>query len=148
MSVFKLLKEDHQKVIGLIDELLQSSTGAVKSRKQRFGDLVKELTIHTQFEEQVLYPELKKNTKIKNLIFEAYEEHHLVDFIINEMQQLEFNDETWIAKLTVLKECLRHHIKEEEKSVFPKAKQFLKNDIQKQIKITLIEFKDKNGMLK
>jgi iron-sulfur cluster repair protein YtfE (RIC family) len=145
MSVLKLLKEDHQKVIKILGQLSESSQLAIKIRKQGFDQLVQELTIHTTFEEQILYPALKKNAKIKDMIFEAYEEHHFVDFIIREMQQLPVNAETWLAKLSVLEENLKHHIKEEEKSLFPKAKLILSENTQNQMEIQLKEYKAKSS---
>lgn len=143
MNVIKMLKEDHKKVLMIMEKLLKSSQRAVKVREQGFAQLVEELTIHTQFEEQIFYPALKTKAETKSLIFEAYEEHHLVDVIINEMKQLAFNDDKWFAKLTVLNENLKHHIKEEEHSVFVKAKKILPEKIMSQMAEELSDFKEK-----
>ena len=56
---------------------------------------------------------------------EAYEEHGVVDDLLAKLEETEVDDETWIAKITVLKECLAHHIKEEEGEIFPLAKEHL-----------------------
>lgn len=138
-----MLKEDHKKVLMIMNKLLQSSQRAVKVREQGFAQLVEELTIHTQFEEKIFYPVLKAKTETKSLILEAYEEHHIVDVIVNEMKQLAFNDEKWFAKLTVLNESLKHHIKEEEHSVFVKSKKLLPEKILSQMAEELSDFKEK-----
>lgn len=143
MNLIKMLKEDHKKVLMITDKLLQSSQRAIKIREQGFTQLVEELTIHTQFEEQIFYPALKAKTETKGLIFEAYEEHHIVDVVINEMKQLAFNDEKWFAKLAVLNENLKHHIKEEEHSVFVKAKKLLPEKLLSQMAEELSAYKMK-----
>ena len=56
---------------------------------------------------------------------EAYEEHHVVDTIMAELEDTPVGDETWAAKLTVMKENLEHHIEEEEDDMFKKARQVM-----------------------
>ena len=56
---------------------------------------------------------------------EAYEEHHVVDLIMAELEATAVGDETWAAKLTVVKESLEHHIEEEEDVMFKQARQVM-----------------------
>jgi len=74
-------------------------------------------------EEEIFYPALKEHPKTKDLALEGYEEHHVVDMVMSEIEGVEPGDETWMAKFTVMKENLEHHIEEEEGEMFPQAEQ-------------------------
>ena len=69
-------------------------------------------------EEEVLYPALKAHPKAKELTLEAYEEHHVVDLVLEELENTPVTDEQWGAKFTVAKENIEHHIEEEEGEMF------------------------------
>ena len=69
-------------------------------------------------EEAVLYPALKEHAQTKDIVLEAYEEHDVVDTILAELERTPFDDETWTAKLTEMRENLLHHIEEEEDEMF------------------------------
>jgi hemerythrin-like domain-containing protein len=66
---------------------------------------------------------LKEHTKTRAIALEAYEEHGVVDMIMSEIEQTPVEDETWMAKFTVMKENLEHHIEEEEGEMFKQARQ-------------------------
>ena len=70
-----------------------------------------------------LYPALKEHPKAKDLVLEAYEEHNVVDMVMKEIEGVAYDDETWGAKLTVMKENVEHHIEEEETEMFKQARQ-------------------------
>jgi iron-sulfur cluster repair protein YtfE (RIC family) len=126
--IFDLLKADHKKVATLLAQLADTTTAAIKTREKLFKKLVEELNIHQKFEEEFFYPKIKQNTEksvIKDLVEEAYQEHHVVKGLLTEMQDLPVEDEVWTAKLTVLKENIEHHVQEEENDLFPKAEKTL-----------------------
>jgi hemerythrin superfamily protein len=79
-------------------------------------------------EEEVLYPALKSHPKARDLALEGYEEHHVVDTILAELEQTPPSDEQWGAKFKVAKENLEHHIEEEETQMFPKARNAFSED--------------------
>ena len=56
-------------------------------------------------------------------MLEGYEEHHVVDLLMSELERLDVTDETWGAKAIVMKENIEHHIEEEEGEMFAKAHQ-------------------------
>ena len=74
-------------------------------------------------EEEIFYPELKAHPKAKDIVLEAYEEHHVVDLLMGELELLDVQDETWGAKAQVMKENVEHHMEEEEGDMFRKARQ-------------------------
>src|SRR2546423_8163210 len=114
MDALSLLKEDHGEVKKLLNQLSETTERAIKTREELFTKLKRELEIHEAIEEEIIYPALKQHAEAKELILEAYEEHDVVNVILRELVETSYGDETWGAKLTVMKENLEHHIAEEE----------------------------------
>jgi hemerythrin-like domain-containing protein len=119
VDALKMLKEDHDRVRKMLEEDDSTTERGVKTRSELFARLKRELEIHEQIEEEVLYPALKEHPRARELALEAYEEHHVVDTILAELEQTDPGDEAWTAKFAVAKENLEHHIEEEEKEMFP-----------------------------
>jgi iron-sulfur cluster repair protein YtfE (RIC family) len=125
MDALTLLKDDHDKVKGMLAKLDKTTERAEVTRTEGLQALKQELTIHETIEEEILYPALKEFAKTRDIALEAYEEHHVVDTILAELEQTPVDDETWAAKLTVMKENLEHHIEEEEEEMFKQARQVM-----------------------
>ena len=122
MDAVTLLKKDHDEVKKMLKDLDATSDRAIKTRQDLFGRLRFSLTVHEQMEEAVLYPALKEHAQTKDIVLEAYEEHDVVDTILAELERTPFDDETWKAKLTVMRENLLHHIEEEEGEMFQQVR--------------------------
>ena len=118
MDALALLKKDHDQVKKLLKDLDDTTDRAIKTRQDLFERLKFSLTVHEQMEEAVLYPALKEHAETKEIVLEAYQEHDVVNTILGELEQTPFDDETWHAKLTVMRENLLHHIQEEEDEMF------------------------------
>ncbi|MBP9742086.1 MAG: hemerythrin domain-containing protein [Burkholderiales bacterium] len=144
-NTFELLIKDHEKVKQIIETLLSTTANAKKKRQELLLNLKEELQLHEEIEESAVYPVFKEKKDIKNLTLEAYEEHHVVDILLAELENLDFQDEAWKAKLTVLQENLFHHISEEEKEVFPLASQVLKQDELEKMESDIIRMKNENS---
>jgi hemerythrin-like domain-containing protein len=123
MDAISLLKDDHRKMKKLLSELESTTERGVKTRQELFTKMKDELTIHEAIEEEIFYPALKEHPKAKEIVLEAYEEHHVVDMVMAEIEGVPFEDETWGAKFTVMKENIEHHIDEEENEMFTQARQ-------------------------
>jgi hypothetical protein len=123
MDALKLLKTDHDEVKKMLADLEDTTERAEKTRTEGLATLKHELEIHEAIEEEIFYPALKEHPKTKDLALEGYEEHHVVDTIMGELEGVEPSDETWMAKFSVMKENLEHHISEEEDEMFPKVEQ-------------------------
>jgi hemerythrin-like domain-containing protein len=95
----------------------------VKTREELFATIKGELAVHETIEEEIFYPALKEHPKAKELVLEGYEEHHVVDTVMAELEGLDVSDETWGAKAQVMKENVEHHIEEEEGEMFKQARQ-------------------------
>ena len=123
MDAITLLTTDHKKVKRLLGELESTTERGVKTRTELFATIKGELTVHEIIEEEIFYPELKAHPKATDIVLEGYEEHHVVDLLMGELEALDVSDETWGAKAIVMKENVEHHIEEEEGEMFPKARQ-------------------------
>ena len=125
MNILQMLKEEHKEVAHILEQLDDTTDRAIKTREATFAKLYKALSLHADFEEQFFYPQVKESKEVKDIVLEAYEEHHVVKTLLSELNELAVNDETWHAKLKVLKENVTHHVKEEEDELFPKVKQLV-----------------------
>ena len=123
MDAMTLLKEDHQKVKKMLAELESTTERGVKTREELFTKVKQELVVHEAIEEEIFYPALKDHPKTKEIALEGYEEHHVVDTVMAEIEGVAYDDEKWGAKFTVMKENLEHHIEEEEGEMFKQARQ-------------------------
>ena len=123
MDALTMLKADHDKVKGLLAELESTTERGVKTREELFATIKGELTVHETIEEEIFYPALKEHPKARDIVLEGYEEHHVVDTVMAELEGLDVSDETWGAKAKVMKENVEHHIEEEESEMFKQARQ-------------------------
>ena len=128
MNAFQLLKEDHQKVDSLFQQLEPTTERAEKTRTELFGKLKEELDIHTKIEESIFYPSIKQAAETREIVLEGFEEHHVVKLLLKELEDLPVDTEQWTAKLKVLQENVEHHVEEEEGEMFQSARQVLSED--------------------
>jgi Hemerythrin HHE cation binding domain len=123
MDALRLLKDDHDKMRKLLTELESTTERGVRTREELFSRIKGELTIHEVIEEEIFYPALKEHPKAKDIVLEGYEEHHVVDTVMAELEGLPVDDERWGAKAKVMQENVEHHMEEEEGEMFQKARQ-------------------------
>lgn len=114
-----LLRADHKKVSALFDEFEKSRSATKK--KALVAQICQELTIHTQLEEEIFYPAVKAALKDKELVPEATVEHASVKDLISQVEGVEPDGEMYDARVKVMSEFVKHHVKEEQNEMFPKA---------------------------
>jgi hypothetical protein len=124
-KLYGMLKDDHEKVKGLLKKTVNDETD------KHFSTLVKELEEHMKGEESHFYPKLED--KNKKRILEGYEEHRLTKQVLRELDEERTGDEKWFAKVSVLKDLVEHHIEEEEDEIFSIAKDNLSTNLQNEI---------------
>jgi hemerythrin-like domain-containing protein len=122
MDAIAMLKKDHDKVKDLLDELERTTERGVKTRAELFATIKGELTVHEIIEEEIFYPALKSHPRAEDIVLEGYQEHHVVDLLMGELEDLDVADETWGAKAKVMQENVEHHIEEEEGDMFKQAR--------------------------
>ncbi len=116
----ELLIADHKAVSGLFAEFEKTQSNAEK--KRLVSKICKELTVHAQIEEEIFYPAVKIALKDKELVPEARVEHQVLKSLIEQVDGLEPDGEMFNAKIMVMYEYVKHHVKEEQEKMFPKAK--------------------------
>jgi hypothetical protein len=122
MDALTLLKTDHDKVKMLLEELESTTERGVKRRQQLYTTIRRDLTVHEIIEEEIFYPALKEHPKARDVVLEGFEEHHVVDLLMGELDATPYDDEAWGPKAKVMKENIEHHIQEEEGDMFVKAR--------------------------
>ena len=114
-----ILKKDHDNVKRLFDEFEKAQTTAAKEKV--IDEAVTALKIHAILEEEIFYPTVRAHVGSK-VMNEADEEHHVAKVLIAELESDGQGNDHRDAKFTVLSESVRHHIREEESDMLPKAK--------------------------
>ncbi|MBA3741854.1 hemerythrin domain-containing protein [Sporichthya sp.] len=121
-----LLREDHQDVKRLFTEFENAGGDAYATKAKLAEQIIAMLTTHTYLENECVYPVVRELVPgIEDDILESYEEHHVADVLCMELDAMSPEDERFAAKMMVLAENVRHHIKEEEDVWFPKVRDAL-----------------------
>lgn len=115
-----LLKKDHENVLKLFDDFKKAESKVEKERI--IAQALEELKMHAVVEEEIFYPTVRKQVG-EELMNEADEEHHVAKVLIAELEQKNGGGDHRYAKFTVLGENIKHHIKEEENLMMPKAQE-------------------------
>jgi len=117
----RLLKQDHREVEGWFDEYEQLEDDADKL--ELFRKIALALKVHTTIEEEIFYPEERADVE-EDMLDEAYVEHDGAKKLIAEIEAMKPGDEFYDAKVKVLGEYIKHHVKEEEQpgGIFAQAK--------------------------
>jgi hemerythrin-like domain-containing protein len=121
-DALSLLETDHRRFEQLLKQGEETTEAAVKGRTELLKTITTELNLHELIEEKVLYPALKLHREAKDIVLESFQEHHVADVIVRELQGTNVTDEKWGAKFKVLKENIEHHIQEEEGEMWRTAR--------------------------
>jgi hemerythrin superfamily protein len=113
-----ILKADHRRV----DKMFKAFPKAdIKQRKELLDTIIKELTVHSRIEENIVYPLIMDEEHDKTM--EAFEEHHLLKLALAELADIPASSPKIEAKVKVVQELVKHHVKEEERDLLPQLKQ-------------------------
>ncbi|MBW8721471.1 MAG: hemerythrin domain-containing protein [Polaromonas sp.] len=115
-----LLRADHKLVSELFEQYEKSRSPAKK--KELVAQICKELTVHAQVEEEIFYPAVQAALDDHELVPEALVEHATLKDLIAQVEGLEPDGEMFDAKIKVMSEYVKHHVKEEQSEIFPKAR--------------------------
>jgi hemerythrin superfamily protein len=130
-DIIAQLKQDHKDVKALFEEFEGLGPRAVEQRRKLGTKITTALAQHSEIEKQVLYPAFKARAEDHDelqQVLEAFEEHALVDGLVEEIQNLDARDETYEAKVNTLMDVVLHHVKEEESEMFPTARELFAKD--------------------
>lgn len=126
INALDLLMEQHAEVDQLIAKL--EAAEARERKRELFTELADKVAAHATIEEKLFYPSVMAK-QTQELLLESVEEHLAVKRVLADMLELDVEDEHFAAKLTVMKELLRHHAHDEEEGeLFPKVRKLLSGD--------------------
>jgi hemerythrin superfamily protein len=117
----ELLSSDHRKVGDLFARFEDLKEAGDASRIAIAQKICAELTVHAQIEEDLFYPWLRENMDEMDEVAEAEVEHASLKRLIAEIAPVGEPDERYDAQVKVLSEYVRHHVKEEENTIFPEV---------------------------
>jgi iron-sulfur cluster repair protein YtfE (RIC family) len=117
----EILEADHRKVEDLFETYEAQKDDDDETRQETAERICGELTVHMAMEEEIFYPWLRDNLEEDDmeLVNEAEVEHNGAKELMNQIETAEEVDEMYDAKVKVLSEYIKHHVKEEEQEVFP-----------------------------
>jgi iron-sulfur cluster repair protein YtfE (RIC family) len=118
-DVIKLLEQDHREVEDLFAKA-ETTSGAAK--QQVVTKIASELTIHTQAEEQIVYPAMRQ-AGLGDLVDEAITEHQKVKDVVARLETMDGSTSEVDPALQQLKADVQHHVEEEESESFPKFRE-------------------------
>jgi hemerythrin superfamily protein len=123
-GVIGMLKQDHRKVEQLFEQFETSrKENDRRTMLHAMEQALRELEVHAAIEEEMVYPAIRCKIDDEQVMDEAVEEHHVAHVLIGELRRMRSGDDRYAAKFKVLAESVKHHVKEEESQVFPKARE-------------------------
>lgn len=122
MDAIELLKADHREVEGWFEDF--ETTESAPKKKKLAAQICKALRVHTQIEAEIFYPACREAGVSEDVMDEADVEHEAAERLIEEIEAGGPGDDHWEARVTVLSEMVKHHVKEEEQrdGMFARAK--------------------------
>ena len=119
-NAITLLKADHTAVQELFDKYEKTRSDDRKTALAK--QICNELKVHTQIEEEIFYPAVREAIRDQDLLDEATVEHASAKELIAQIEGGKPGDDLFDAKVTVLGEYVKHHVKEEQNELFPKVR--------------------------
>lgn len=122
-DALSLLIADHREASELFEQFENLSDRAKASKQKLVQKVCKALLVHTQIEEEILYPAVRESIKeLEDKVDEAVVEHAAAKDLIKQLHDMDPEDDLYDAKVKVLSEEIEHHVGEEEKDMFPKIR--------------------------
>ncbi|MGI8751416.1 MAG: hemerythrin domain-containing protein [Acidimicrobiales bacterium] len=129
MDALSLLIADHKDVEKRFKEFEKAGDRAYATKAKIVDAVIEALSVHAVIEELIFYPAARRAaTDSTAMVRESLEEHHIVKWVLSELAAMKPTDERYDAKVTVLIENVRHHVKEEEQDLFPKIRAALSEE--------------------
>jgi hemerythrin superfamily protein len=120
-AAIAFLMQQHRDVEALFEKYEKTKSSAQKAKLSEKICLA--LAVHAKIEEELLYPEAREKIEEADLVDEAAVEHATAKDLIAQIETMQVGAELYDAKVTVLSEYIKHHVKEEETELFPQIKQ-------------------------
>lgn len=146
MTIYKALKEDHDRHRDLLARIAETE-GASDKRRKLWREFYYEVGAHAAAEEESFYAPLMEHENGQPMGRHSVAEHKELDDILQELQEMDFSSPGWLTRFKTLRHRYEHHIEEEEEEVFEVAKQVLGGDREGKIAETFRKRKQRERKL-
>lgn len=116
-----ILRADHARVDELFKKFEKMKADG-EAKHALVQKICAELKVHMAVEDEIFYPAVRAAIRDQDLMDEADEEHAGAKHVIEQLEGMKPGDDHYDAKVTVLSEYIKHHVKEEHTEMFPKAR--------------------------
>jgi hemerythrin superfamily protein len=116
-----ILRDDHRQVAALFAQVGRLRRDGAR-KASLVGRICRELTVHAKVEEEIFYPAARTVLRQQADVDEADVEHATVKALVAELERARPGDDHYDAKVKVLGEYVRHHVEEEQGTLFPKLR--------------------------
>lgn len=145
MDVLDFLKQEHKEVSALIDRVQKAEPE--DERVRELGEEIsRALTVHAALEEAMFYPILRdraEESAERVDVFEAFTEHDVVKHLISLLKGRRTKAEVFKAELQVLGESVKHHVREEESTIFSLARELLNDEEREELGAAVMAEKER-----
>jgi hemerythrin superfamily protein len=127
----ELIRADHRKVEKLFSEY-EALEGQSSERVSLAQQICRELDIHAQIEEELFYPAVQTSLQREGeqLVSEAIKEHQTIKDLVAQLKGMTSDEVSRDSTMQQLKQCVTHHVQEEEKEMLPKAEELLRDQLE------------------
>lgn len=122
---FDALARDHQRVLSMMDSLLETDDTATMRRTAGLLQIKRALTAHALAEEDVVYPLLHDRANAKVAVEQLYREHAEIKMHLARMEHMQAGDPAWTQELQALRDLVARHARDEEEREFPRLREAL-----------------------
>jgi hemerythrin superfamily protein len=122
---FALLVEDHRKILSLLDRMAATPASSAAKRWRLFLMLKRKLAKHALAEEDVVYPIVHNDSATGDERKHLYDEHAEMKIMLHNIEEQLMSGEDWNSVVVPLRELIRRHADEEEKTIFPELRKEL-----------------------
>lgn len=123
-SIYDAIKADHEVHRDLLNKIADTS-GDSKTRQLAWNDFFNDVKSHAAAEEETFYSKLMSETWGQDAARHSVTEHQELDDLMEELEEMDMSSPGWLQKFKTLKHDYEHHMEEEEKDVFKRAREVI-----------------------
>jgi hemerythrin superfamily protein len=128
MTIFEVIKDDHDRMRALLKRLINNAESAPEKRTDIIARIRDEIVPHARAEEAVLYNNMRRADAPTNKVYHGFKEHAESEAILIALEAMDTLNVEWTAVAQKLHDALDHHMSEEERDLFPQAKAAFTNE--------------------
>jgi hemerythrin superfamily protein len=119
MNIVDRLKQEHEEIMGALNDLLSSPIDDAEKYSKAFLDVMMRVDAHERAEEQTIYQALMSDIQVRPIALQAMEEHRVTRELFKDLADVEITEEVWLPRLVVVNNLIALHVQIEEGNVLP-----------------------------